>query len=231
MKSLCGLYQLSQLIKEPTRITETSSLLDILITNEPDKIVASGAQHLGITDHSLVYGIHKINGINRKTVKIIQTRSMRSFNIVEFHRDLEHQSWSELKTTKDTNEMWLAWKNMFLSVVDKHAPMKSKRIRSNNVPWVTNEIKDIIHERDKMKRKFIDTKNKDFWYAYKTLRNKVTIELLNTKRAYYNNEIEKQKGDPKRTWKKINQFIDKQTRLALASVLGPFGTFAEIQRW
>ena len=40
---------------------------------------------------------------------------------------------------------------MFLSIVDKHAPMKSKRIRSNNVPWVTNEIKDIIHERDKMK--------------------------------------------------------------------------------
>ena len=61
-----------------------------------------------------------------------------------------------------------------------------------------------------MKRKFIVTKNKDFCYAYKTLRNKVTIELRNTKRAYYNNEIEKQKGDPKRTWKTINQLIGNQ---------------------
>ena len=36
------------------------------------------------------------------------------------------------------------------------------------------------------------------------------IKRTLTKRAYYNNEIEKQKGDPKRTWKTINQLIGKQ---------------------
>ena len=49
-RSLIGiteLYGLHQLISEPTRITETSStMIDLIFTNTPDKIVCSGVSHL-----------------------------------------------------------------------------------------------------------------------------------------------------------------------------------------
>jgi hypothetical protein len=53
-------------IDEATRITETSStLIDHFITNEPEKISKCGVIHTGISDHSLIYAIRKIN-INHK---------------------------------------------------------------------------------------------------------------------------------------------------------------------
>ena len=66
LRSLFEIYQLTQLIDEATRITETSStLIDHFITNEPEKISKCGVIHTGISDHSLIYAFRKIN-INHK---------------------------------------------------------------------------------------------------------------------------------------------------------------------
>ena len=57
-RSLTGiteLYDLHQLMSEPTRITETSStMIDLIFTNTPDKIVCTGVSRVGISDHSLI---------------------------------------------------------------------------------------------------------------------------------------------------------------------------------
>ena len=49
------IYGLSQLITEPTRVTPVyKTLIDLCITNSPEKATNSGVIHLGISDHSLV---------------------------------------------------------------------------------------------------------------------------------------------------------------------------------
>ena len=48
VKSISDTYHLFQIINEPTRVTQTSStLIDVIITNMPDRIVSSGVCHLG----------------------------------------------------------------------------------------------------------------------------------------------------------------------------------------
>ena len=70
---LANQFQLAQLIKEPTRITETTStLIDLAFSNRPEIINSSGVEHLGISDHSLVYVCRKISS-PRKQPKIINT--------------------------------------------------------------------------------------------------------------------------------------------------------------
>ena len=50
---LSALYNLEQLIKEPTRVTSTSSsLIDLVFTNQPNNISNSGVIDLGMLDHS-----------------------------------------------------------------------------------------------------------------------------------------------------------------------------------
>ena len=69
IKSLYELYQLSQLIDKPTRITMTTkSLIDHIVTNAPEKISSTGVIHTGISDHSLIFAIRKIS-IEKKTQK------------------------------------------------------------------------------------------------------------------------------------------------------------------
>lgn len=78
LKSIYELYQLSQLIKEATRITNTSSsLLDHYLTTAPEKITLSGVLHTGISDHSFIFGIRKICTPHKAQPKITEVRNMK----------------------------------------------------------------------------------------------------------------------------------------------------------
>ena len=52
LQFLSLLYQLDQLISEPTRVTGTSAtLIDLFFTNKPENIIQSGVVHIGMSDH------------------------------------------------------------------------------------------------------------------------------------------------------------------------------------
>ena len=60
LMNILDIFDFHQLITEPTRITlDSQTLIDLCITNSPDKITASGTLSLGISDHSLVYLVQK----------------------------------------------------------------------------------------------------------------------------------------------------------------------------
>ena len=73
----------------------------------------------------------------------------------------------------DPNAMWEIWKELFLEVLNKHAPIQHKKTKSSKVPWITNKIEGLISTRDKLKRKAIITKLETDWSNYKKVRNQV----------------------------------------------------------
>jgi hypothetical protein len=84
------LYQLTQIINDPTRITEyTKSLIDVCITSSPEKIISSGVIHLGISDHGLIYAIRKLNYVPKTGSRNqIEYRNFKQFNAESFLNDL-----------------------------------------------------------------------------------------------------------------------------------------------
>ena len=211
LKTLLETYQLSQLINEPTRITETSStLIDHFITNDPKKIAHSGVIHTGISDHSLIYGIRKINIKPKNRENIIEMRNMKRFNSDKFLNDLAAQSWDDIYFFADNpNTMWGMWKDLFLQILDKHAPLQNKKTKLNKIPWINNEIKSLIIKRDKLKRKAIITKLNSDWQNYKKMRNDITTLLRQEKRNYYSNKLLTEKSNPKAASKTINHLLGK----------------------
>ena len=129
---LCGLHQL---INEPTRITEkTSTTIDLIFANEPDKIVCSGVSHVGISD-SLIYAFRKLSaGKHTKGHTTISYRNFKHFDADSFQNDISLQDWNYIKTLGDPNQMWHAWKTIFNNVVDRHAPLRTKRVRGSKAP-------------------------------------------------------------------------------------------------
>jgi hypothetical protein len=64
------IYQLEQIITEPTRVTiDTSSLIDVFITNIAQKVKSSGVIRLGISDHYMIYVCTK-DAISRPPPKV-----------------------------------------------------------------------------------------------------------------------------------------------------------------
>ena len=190
LNSIYELYQLSQLINEPTRVTlTTSSLIDHVVTNTPEKISHSGVVHTGISDHSLIYAIRKIRHF-QKNDDFVEIRNMKNFNEKNFVNELLSQNWECIYFLgKDPNHMWEIWKELFLEVLNKHAPLQHKKTKPSKVPWITTEIKSLINERDKLKRKAIITKLETDWSKYKRTRNQVNIKLRNAKTNYYSSKI------------------------------------------
>ena len=70
-------------------------------------------------------------------------------------------------TSTNVNESFSEWNKIFLTVLDKHAPIKTKRVKKETQPeWFCDEIKEAIQRRDTYHR------NKD-WKQYKHWRNNV----------------------------------------------------------
>ena len=220
IKSLYELYQLSQLIDEPTRITmTTSSLIDHIVTNTPENISDSDVIHTGISDHSLIFAIRKISVLKTQE-NTVEIRSMKNFDDKKFSAELLKQRWEHLYFFADNpNTMWEMWKTMFLEVLDKHAPLQHKKIRSKKVPWITSNIKELIIQRDKLERKAILTNLENDRSNYKTSRNEVNTKLRDAKRNYYSTTIAGQKFNPKRAWKSINSLLGKQKKPTLVNEL------------
>jgi hypothetical protein len=54
--------------------------------------------------------------------------------------------------------MWV----IILTVADRHAPPITRKVRSEYAPWITSEIKNLMHRRDFLKRKAVNTGSKQF---------------------------------------------------------------------
>ncbi|XP_068742189.1 uncharacterized protein [Montipora capricornis] len=202
LSDITDLYGLHQLINEPTRVTDTTStLIDLIYTNYPDKVVCSGVCHVSISDHSLIFAYRKLSiGVASKRHNTIKYRSFKNFNRDYFRSDIASQNWDALDNFQDPNDMWREWKIKFLNVVDTHAPLRTKRVRLKRSPWITSELKKCMHERHIMKLKAIRSKNPQDWGEFKQLRNKVNSDIRILKESYYKQSFTENKNDSRRTY-------------------------------
>jgi hypothetical protein len=148
-------YNLQQLITEQTRITNSSStLIDHIFTNAPDRVVCSGVSHIGISDHSLVYAFRKLSvRMPTRGHTTVSYRKLKNFDSAKFRNDISQQNWDFIHQFKNPNDMWHAWKNTFNFIVEKHAPLRTKRVKASKAPWISSHLKGEMHRRDILKIK------------------------------------------------------------------------------
>ena len=108
---------------------------------------------------------------------------MKKFSEGKFLHDLGTQSWEHVYFFADNpSTIWEIWKDFFLQVLDKHAPLQSKKIKSKRSPWIS--------------RKAIITKLETDWENYKKARNETNTLLRQAKRDYYSKKISTEKQNP-----------------------------------
>ena len=86
------------------------------------------------------------------------------------------------------------------SVIDKHAPFKTKRVKNKRSPWITNELLREIHKRDFLKKKAASTNDPSIWKQFKDARNKANNSVKKAKRKYFSENLDANKSDPHKTY-------------------------------
>ena len=101
----------------------------------------------------------------------------------------------------------LKWKVLFLSMCNKHAPVRRKIMRGVKCPWLQAATKKLMNERDFVLRKARRSGSEVDWSMYRRLRNQVSTRIKIEKRRYQRNEISDNMDNPKSFWKIIKNIF------------------------
>lgn len=196
------LFGLSQLINEPTRITDHSqSLIDHIVTNQSEKICQHGCIEFGFSDHVATFCTRKIvRGLfsGHKSVKL---RSLKNYDQGTYLDLLKECNWNEVLECDDVSVALRAFNRTMLSVIDTVAPVKEVRVKSKTEPWINSEILEAIEYRNKLLKNLKHDKcNLDLKNQFCKARNKVQRLVCETKKSYFFNKISEDKNNPKKLW-------------------------------
>lgn len=178
-----------------------------MITNSKDNITLSGSYAASLSDHNFIVAFRKI-GIRRGTPRYVDTRSFKNFDETKFVLDLQNTIWPIPDITENISDARVTWKSILLNIVDKHAPCRMKRIRNKPSPWINPDIKREMYARDLLKKKAIKSNSPFDWLSFKTKKNMVN-KLVKKLKKSYQSEIKNNFGNPKGTWKVLNDLMGR----------------------
>ena len=99
---------------------------------------------------------------------------------------------------------------MFSLILEKHAPTLHRRGSDKFTPWLNSSYFKLVKTRDKLKIKVVRSNSTLLMQSYRQMRNKANNLNRQLKREYFSEKITQFQGDLKKTWKTINQVINKK---------------------
>lgn len=121
--NFCTSFNLSQMITQPTRVTESSAtLIDVILTSHENLIIDTKVIPSSISDHDLICAILKLKRQRPKPV-YITTRTFKNYQQDDFLRDISMVPWCIVDCFDDIDDRVYALNTLFSEVLDKHAPI------------------------------------------------------------------------------------------------------------
>ena len=217
LKDLCTLLNLAQLISKPTRVTETTeTLIDVMLTTNPDLLRRSDVCEITISDHFLVYCILNLK-LPKPRPTEITTRSYKNFNPETFNVDIGRVPWSTIDLFDQVDDKVDCFNNLFLGVLEQHAPLKTFKVRHSKVsPVITPEIKLLMKQRDGLLKLARQTVNSCDWESYRVLHRDVKTKIRQAEREYVRSEITANKENKTSIWKTVRRCLNSSRNPRLA---------------
>jgi hypothetical protein len=201
---------LVQIIKEPTRVTETSStLIDYIVCNKSLGYRSSGVidtskifdwRGVKITDHKLIYCDICVPK-NKPSEKFISYRCFKNFDISRFVKLVSSIDWDGMKRLNNVDCIAETLSLKITEVYDACAPLVTKRVTKKKAPWRSEEIKHLSKVKRKLKNRFLQTTSLDDRALYCKTRNALNSAIRRAKEKYFKDNINCK--DAKAFWKAL----------------------------
>ena len=209
-KKIVKSLKLSQLITEPTRVTtQSATLLDLIITNKPDVVLDSRTVSCSIADHDLITVTITLK--KPKCDKTIKTyRDLSKYDSNTFCNALYRESpnLQHIFNTDDVNYQTELFTDVFNRCLDFYAPYVTKVVRRPPAPWINDEIKELIKDRNNKQAVWKDNRTDLYLHdEYKTAKKHVKTLLKLRKNEYHKEQFANCSGNSAKIWKCIHKLI------------------------
>ena len=169
-------YGAVNMVKENTcfKSKDNPSCIDLLLTNSNKSFQNTTTISTGLSDfHKMTITVMKTTFVKQKP-RLILYRDYSKYSkdncLLELERNMKKKEINEYET----------FENIFLNVLNKHAPFKKKIIRGNQKPYVTKRLRKAI-----MKRSFLENN------FYKNSSTYIIRELIENKKTFVTDFIKK----------------------------------------
>ena len=199
---------MKDIVKQKTcfKNPDRPSCIDLIIINSSRRFQDTCTIETGLSDfHKLVVTVLKLYFPKQKSN--IQTfRDYKRFQNDLFRSELDYQL-SKLDVCNLAFEHFL---NIFIEILNKHAPIKKKYLRANQGEFMSKELNKTIMTRSRLRNKYLKEKSADSKLAYEKQRNYCVNLLRRTKKKYFANINISSITDNLKFWKTVKPlFSDK----------------------
>ena len=139
------------------------------------------------------------NTFGKQKSNIKYYRDWKKFDNAVFKTELRE----ELEKVETHN--YQSFEQIFLSLLNLHAPMKSKKQRANHKSYMTKALRKAIMKRSELATKYHKTKSIEDYNNYKKQRNICSQLYKKERKRLYDNLDVKNITDNKKFWKHLNQ--------------------------
>lgn len=204
---------LTQVIDTPTRITSsTSTLLDLIITNTPQCIASNNVVPQVIADHDLISVTVKVS--KPKRLPVTKTFRQLTYYTNDIFSSLLLDNvyrLNDIFLTDDVDKQVFIFNEVFIHCLDMCAPMVTKVVKRPPTPWMNDELRNAIKDRNETQSRLKDDRQNSFLQqVYKTKKNLVKTMISETKSNYYKKEIINCKGKTSSIWQVVKEIIPCQ---------------------
>ena len=201
------LTNLRQYIKKATR---KDHCLDLIYSN-CDIVSDSGVLDVLLSDHEMVFITRKKAKTTYNHVRFMG-RSYRNYVKEDLRQYLASIDWEPFYELNAPDAWWSFLLDKITFKVDLMCPLKQKTVRDKNEPWITNEILEVIADKDRAWKRAKATKNPDDISLAKRLRNETKNIVRRAKANFVQDYLDDGGTSSKKFWEKIQYVTNSSTQ-------------------
>ena len=156
MSDFCELYNFKNLISGPTcfKSVANPSSIDVILTNKSRSFQNSAILETGLSDHHKMVITVMRSFFPKQDPIVIKYRDYKKFDTLAFKMELKNRL-----ENMNENALYQVFESIFIELLNKHAPMKQKCVRSNNAPFMNKIFSKAIMNRSRLKNRYLRNPN------------------------------------------------------------------------
>ena len=209
---ICNVYGLSNVIKAPTCFKKPEgTLIDPVIVMNAKRFQCPINVHCGYSDfHNMVGCVTKVHVPPQMPVKITY-RSYRNYVEEEFKSEVSRIPFHVAEIFDDVSDRYWMTSEMYKDVLDDHAPVKSRKITSQQVPYMHSALRKEMYTRNMLKNRYFQWRTPSLEREYNKQKNKVTEMRRQAIKSYFMSKCT-ENCSPREFWECIRPYMNDKTK-------------------
>ena len=218
LDDLLETFSLIQHVSKPT-YSKSGHILDLLITRASEECIKNiKIINPGLSDHNAVMFEFPTTKppFPRKSVSC---RKYRSIDLEKFKADIDNSILS-CPTSNDPDELVQQFHQTLTSLLDQHAPLKSRTIIVRpRALWFNEDIAQSRQRKRKAEKRWRQTGLEVHREIFTTLKNDLTGKIKKSKTEFIKNKINSSSNEQKALFKFVDELFYKTRNSVLPSTI------------